>query len=105
MKQQEQKLVPLADCVVVRPEKAPEVSDGGILLPDSAKDVRSNRGSVIAVGPGKTRIHDGRLQIPIPPAVSVGDVVVFGQYGGHEVETNGEKLRVLREDDILAISV
>lgn len=90
-------LRPLDDRVVVKPLEAEETTAGGILLPDSAKE-KPQRGKVVAVGPGKLLDSGNRGQL----SVSVGDEVIFGKYGGSEVEVDGEDYKILRESDILA---
>lgn len=91
-------LKPLADRIVVKVIEAEEKTKGGIVLPDTAKE-RPQQGEVLAVGSGR-RLDDGTL---VPPAVKVGDRVLFSKYGGIEVKVNGEEYLILREDDILGI--
>ncbi len=91
------KLRPLDDRVVVQPLDAEEVTAGGIVLPDAARE-KPQRGKVIAVGVGKLLDSGARGEL----SVSVGDEVIFGKYGGSEVEVNGEDYKILRESDILA---
>lgn len=93
------KLRPLADRVIVKPVKADEVSKYGIVLPDTAKTERPERGEVVAVGPGKVT-NDGKLQ---PMSVQVGQVVVFTKYAPNEVKVDDEELLIIREDDIMAV--
>jgi chaperonin GroES len=90
-------LKPLDDRVVIMPLDAEEMTAGGIVLPDSAKE-KPQRGKVIAVGPGKLLESGDRC----PVAVVVGDEVLFGKYGGTEIEVDGEEVKILRESDILA---
>ena len=90
-------LRPLDDRVVVRPLEAEEVTAGGIYLPDAAKE-KPQRGKVIATGPGKLLDSGNRGEL----SVKVGDEVIYGKYGGSEVEVDGEELKILRENDILA---
>jgi chaperonin GroES len=91
------KLRPLDDRVVVQPLDAEEVTAGGIVLPDAARE-KPQRGKVIAVGKGKLLDSGARGEL----SVSIGDEVIFGKYGGSEVEVNGEDYKILRESDILA---
>jgi chaperonin GroES len=91
------KLRPLDDRVVVEPVEAEERTAGGIVLPDSAKE-RPQRGKVVAVGPGKLLENGQRGQL----SVSIGDEVIYGKYGGTDIEVNGVDVKVLRESDILA---
>jgi chaperonin GroES len=90
-------LKPLDDRVVVEPMSAEAKTAGGIVLPDAAQE-KSQRGKVVAVGPG--RILDGGQRCEV--AVKVGDEVLFGKYGGTDVEVEGKDLKILRESDILA---
>ena len=91
------KLRPLDDRVVVQPLDAEEVTAGGIVLPDAAQE-KPQRGKVIAVGVGKLLDSGARGEL----SVAIGDEVIFGKYGGSEVEVNGEEYKILRESDILA---
>lgn len=94
------KLQPLHDRVIVEAAKKEEVSAGGIILPDSAQE-KPQRGTVLAVGPGKTL--DNGSKAPID--VQVGDVVLYGKYGGQEVTVDGQDFVILRADDILGVVV
>ncbi len=91
------KIRPLDDRVVVEPMEAEEVTAGGIVLPDAAQE-KPQRGTVIAVGPGKLLDSGERGEL----SVSVGDEVIFGKYGGTEIEVEGVDVKILRESDILA---
>lgn len=92
-------LKPLRDRVIVRQVEEKTESAGGILLPGSAQE-KENMGEVVAVGPGKTA-NNGSI---IPMTVQVGDKVMFGQYSGQEVkDDNGDALKVMREEDIIAV--
>ncbi len=91
------KLRPLDDRVVVEPLEAEAVTAGGIVLPDAAQE-RPQRGKVIATGPGKLLDSGSRGEL----SVKVGDEVIFGKYGGSEVEVDGDEYKILRESDILA---
>ena len=88
---------PLDDRIVVEPLEAEETTAGGIVLPDNAKE-KPQRGTVVAVGPGKLLDSGERGEI----AVTVGDEVIFGKYGGSDIEVNGVEVKILRESDILA---
>lgn len=90
-------LNPLDDRVVVRPEDAEEKTAGGIVLPDTAKE-KPQRGKVLAVGPGRLLDSGERCAV----SVRVGDQVLFGKYGGTEIEVDGQEVKILRESDILA---
>ncbi|QDU96678.1 10 kDa chaperonin [Lignipirellula cremea] len=90
-------LRPLDDRVVVEPMEAEEMTAGGIVLPDSAQE-KPQRGKVVAVGPGRLLDNGTRGEL----SVAVGDEVIYGKYGGSEIEVNGAEVKILREGDILA---
>ena len=90
-------LRPLDDRVVVEPREAEEMTAGGIVLPDSAKE-KPQRGTVIAVGPGKLLDNGERGKL----SVATGDEVIYGKYAGSDVEVDGRDVKILRESDILA---
>jgi len=92
------KLKPLADRVVVEPLEDEEITPGGIVLPETAKE-KPQRGKLLAVGPGG-RDEDGKL---VTMEVSVGDTVLFAKYSGTEIKMDGKKLLILRQSDLLAI--
>lgn len=83
------KLKPLAGRVVVDPKQATKVSPGGIVIPDAAQE-RSQRGTVIARG-------------PLADEVMVGDVVLFREYTGTEVEVEGKTYLIFKQEDLLAV--
>ena len=91
------KLQPLADRLVVKPIEREEVTKGGIVLPDTAKE-KPQEGEVLAVGPG--RLSDDGKRIAMD--VKVGDIVIYAKYGGTEIKIEDEELVILRESDILA---
>jgi chaperonin GroES len=91
------KLEPMADRMVVRPIQTEEVTKGGIVLPDTAKE-KPQEGEVLAVGPG--RMSDDGKRIPMD--IQKGDVVLYSKYGGTEIKVEDEELIILRESDILA---
>lgn len=91
-------LKPLGDKVVVEVVDEPQTTASGIVLPDSAKE-KSQRGSVVAVGPGKV-LDNGERE---PMDVSVGDTVVFAKYGGTELDLGGQEYMILSLRDIHAI--
>ena len=90
-------LRPLDDRVVVQPSAAEATTAGGIVLPDSAKE-KPQRGRIVAVGPGKLLDSGSRGEM----SVAVGDTVIYGKYGGSDIEVNGQEMKILRESDILA---
>ena len=91
------KIRPLDDRVVVEPIEAEETTAGGIVLPDSAKE-KPQRGTVVAVGPGRLLDNGQRGEL----SVAVKDEVIYGKYGGTDIEINGDEVKILRESDILA---
>jgi chaperonin GroES len=91
-------LKPLGNRVVVEPLDQEEVTAGGIVLPETAKE-KPQRGKVLAAGPGD-RDEDGKR---IPLDVAVGDTVLFAKYAGTEIKVDNKKLLILRESDLLAI--
>ncbi len=90
-------LRPLDDRVVVSPLEAEEMTAGGIVLPDAARE-KPQRGSVVAIGQGRLLDSGARGEL----SVAVGDEVIYGKYGGSEVEIDGKEYKILRESDILA---
>ena len=94
------KLQPMADRVVITPLPKEEVTKGGIVLPDTAKE-KPIEGKVIAVGPGGMS-DDGKR---IPMDVAEGDRVLYARYAGTEVKLEDKKYLILKESDILAILV
>ncbi|TWU05729.1 co-chaperone GroES [Stieleria varia] len=90
-------LRPLDDRVVVQPVEAETTTAGGIVLPDSAKE-KPQRGTIVAVGPGKLLDNGNRGEL----SVAVGDTVIYGKYGGSDIEVDGQEMKILRESDILA---
>ena len=94
------KLQPLGDRVLVKPMAREEVSRGGIVLPDTAKE-KPQEGEVLAIGAGR-RSEKGDL---IPMEVKVGDMVLYTKYGGTEIKLEGEDYMILRESDVLAMKI
>lgn len=91
-------LRPLGDRIVVRPGEEEEVTKGGIVLPDTAKK-KPREGEVLAVGPGKVLENGERA----PMEVSVGDIVIYSEYGGTTVEIGDEEYVILDEGSVLAV--
>jgi chaperonin GroES len=91
------KIRPLEDRVVVKPKEAEERTAGGIVLPDTAKE-KPQRGKVVAVGPGKLLDSGERAAM----SVAVDDEVIYGKYGGTDIEIDNDEVKILRESDILA---
>jgi len=91
-------LKPLGDRVVIRAIEEEELTAGGIVLPDTAKE-KPQQGEVMAVGSGKLLDNGERVALE----VEVGDRIIFAKYGGTEVKVKGEEYLILRDSDILAI--
>jgi len=89
---------PLGERVVVKPLPMEEVTKGGIVLPDTAKE-KPQKGEVTAVGPG--RLLDNGQRVPID--LKVGDKVLYSKYAGNEIKLDGEEYLILREGDILGV--
>jgi chaperonin GroES len=92
------KIKPLNDRVLVKRMEEVQVTKGGILIPDTAKE-KPIEGKVIAVGPGKMSDAGSRM----PLQLKEGDRVLFGKYAGTEIKMEGEEYLMMREEDILAV--
>ncbi len=92
------KLKPLGDRLVVKPLEEEEMTPGGIVLPETAKE-KPQKGEVLTIGPGARDDEGNRIAMD----VSVGDKVLYAKYGGTEIKMNSDKLLILRESDVLAI--
>jgi chaperonin GroES len=92
------KVKPLDDRVVVKPLEAEEKTAGGIVIPDTAKE-KPQKGTVVAVGPGKLLDSGKRVDV----AVKKGDVVLYGKYSGSDIKIEGEELKILHETDLLGL--
>ena len=92
------KIQPLADRIMVKVLEAKEMTKGGIVLPDTAKE-KPQEAEVISVGKGRVS-DDGKV---IAPEVKAGDKVLFGKYSGTEITVDGNEYLILKEEDILAI--
>ena len=89
---------PLGNRVVVEPIEADDITPGGIVLPETAKE-KPQRGKILATGPGDRDEKGERIAMD----VQVGDTVLYAKYSGTEVKLDGKKYLILRESDILAI--
>ena len=92
------KLQPLGDRVVLTRDESEEVTAGGIVLPDSAKD-KPARGTVVSVGDGRVLDDGTRSELQ----VKVGDRVIFSSYAGETFKVDAQELLLMREDAILAV--
>jgi chaperonin GroES len=91
-------LKPLGSRVVIEPIEQEDVTAGGIVLPETAKE-KPQRGKVLSTGPGDRDDSGKRIVLD----VKAGDTVLFAKYSGTEIKVDGKKLLILRESDILAI--
>jgi chaperonin GroES len=91
-------LKPLGDRLVIEPIEQEEVTAGGIVLPETAKE-KPQQGKVLAVGPGARDDEGDRIEMD----VKVGDKVLYAKYSGTEFKMNSKKYLILRESDLLAI--
>ena len=92
------KLEPLADRLVVKAILKDEVTKGGLVIPDTAKE-KPQEGEVLAVGPGRMTDEGTRIAMD----VKVGDIVIYAKYGGTEIKLDGTEVQLLGSDDLLAI--
>ncbi len=88
---------PLGNRLVVEPIEEEEITAGGIVLPETAKE-KPQKGTVLAVGPGERNDKGEHMALE----VAAGDTVLFAKYSGTEVKYDGKKLLIMRESDILA---
>lgn len=88
---------PLGDRVILTPLEQESMTKSGIIIPDTAKE-KSHKGKVLAIGEGK--YEDGKL---VPMIVKVGDEVIYREYAGDEIKVDGEKVIVVKQEDIIAI--
>jgi len=91
-------LKPLGSRVVIEPVEQDEVTAGGIVLPETAKE-KPQKGKILSVGPGDR--DEGGKRIPMD--IKVGDTVLYAKYAGTEIKVEGKKLLILKESDVLAI--
>ncbi len=92
------KLKPLGGRVIVEPIEQEEMTAGGIILPETAKE-KPQEGKILAAGPGD---RDDKGQ-RVPMDLKVGDKVLFAKYSGTEIKMDGRKLLIMRESDVLAV--
>ena len=92
------KIRPLYDRIVVKRIEQKEQMQGGLYIPDSAKE-KPQEGEVVAVGKGK-RLEDGKV---IPLDVQTGDHILFGKYSGSDIKLDSEEYLIMREDEVLGI--
>ena len=92
------KIRPLYDRIVVKRVEEKEQMQGGLYIPDTAKE-KPQEGEVVAVGKGK-RLEDGKV---VPLDVQIGDRILFGKYSGSDIKLDGEEFLIMREDEVLGI--
>jgi chaperonin GroES len=90
-------LKPLGDRLIVQALEEEEMTESGIVLPDTAKE-KPQRGRVLAVGPGP-RNEDGEY---VAMEIAEGDEIIFSKYGGTDIKLGAEEYLILRESDVLA---
>ncbi len=92
------KIRPLQDRIIVKRLEEEEMTKGGIIIPDSAKE-KPSEGLVIAVGKGK--ISENGTQLPLD--VKKNDRILFGKYAGTDIKIEGDEFLIMREDDVLGV--
>ena len=92
-------LKPLNDKVILEPIAGNETTASGIVLPDTAEKDKTQKGKVLAVGPGKLNDSGSRVEI----GVAEGDTVIFKEYGPDEVKIDGQEYLIVSAEDIMAI--
>ena len=92
-------VLPLRDNVIIEPQSKQEITESGIVIPDTADKERPEQGTVVAVGPGRVG-EDGTR---IPMEVKKGQTVLFSKYGPNEIKIKGTEYLIAKEEDILAI--
>src|SRR5208283_696828 len=89
---------PLHDRIVVKRIENTETMQGGLYIPESAKE-KPQEGEVVAVGKGK-RLEDGKV---VALDVKPGDRILFGKYSGSDIKLDGEEYLIMREDEVLGV--
>src|SRR5262252_6361760 len=92
------KIRPLYDRIVVKRVEQKEQMQGGLYIPDTAKE-KPQEGEVVAVGQGK-RLEDGKV---VPLDVQVGDRILFGKYSGSDIKLDNEEYLIMRDDEVLGV--
>ena len=92
------KLTPLGDRILLRRIESEERSQGGIIIPDTAKE-KPQEAEVVAVGDGRLLDSGER----VPPPVDPGDRVLFARYAGNEIKLDGVEHLIVRSDDLLGV--
>ena len=89
---------PLRDRILVKRVEAEEMTKGGIIVPDTAKE-KPQEGKVVAIGTGRIDDHGKKIDL----SVKVGDKVLFGSYAGNEVKVGGNEYLIMREDEVFGV--
>jgi len=90
---------PISDHILIEPNEEEEITESGILLPETVNKERPEQGKIIAVGPGKKNAK-GEL---VPMEIKVGQTVLFSKYGPNEIKIDGKEYLIAKEENILAI--
>lgn len=90
---------PFGDRILVKPEASEEKTAGGIIIPDTVKQEKPEKGRVVAVGEGKQN-EDGKI---VPMRIKVGDKVMFNKYGYDEIKIDGDEYFIVSESNVIAI--
>ncbi|GIW66067.1 MAG: 10 kDa chaperonin [Candidatus Parcubacteria bacterium] len=93
------KIKPLSDYILVEPIKQEEVTKGGIIIPETAREERAVKGKIIATGPGRLNDKGERISL----SVKEGQMVLFKKYSPDEIKIDDKEYYFIREDDIMAI--
>lgn len=93
------KLTPISDHIVVKPVSSEETSASGIIIPDTVSKERSERGEVVAVGPGRELENGSRSKMDVIP----GQIVLFKKYAPDEVKINNEEFLIIKMEDVMGI--
>ena len=102
MKNNSINIKPLGDRVLVQPltdEEREKTTKLGLVIPDTIEKEKSERGKIIAVGPGKMT-DEGKI---IPMGVKKGQVVIFSKYGPDEIKVGDKEYYIIKEENILAV--
>lgn len=93
------RILPLRDNVIIEPQSPEEMTESGIVIPDTADKERPEQGRVVAIGPGKRNRTGDHMGME----VKKGDLVIFSKYGPNEIKVGGKDYLIAKEEDILAI--
>ena len=88
---------PMSDRILIRPAEQEEMTQSGIILPDTARE-RPQEGEVVAVGPGRYLSNGNRLEMEL----KTGDKIIYSKYAGTEIETDDGELLLMGANDVLS---